>query len=138
MSQSNENLSKIQIILQRINLKLDQEDLENDIENSISQIKYSSNFYYIDCIHLNEKNTEILKEMRFYVKPYCLSCCKIIFPVTNSNLDWTTAAGYCKSCNGLGNLPVVDPDKIIPNPKLSLSEKVIKPWSSSSYEYFFK
>ena len=133
-----ENVSKIQIILQRINLRLDQAELENDIESSISQVKYSSNFSYIDCIHLNDKNEPILKDMRFYVKPFCLSCSKIVVPVSNSNLDWTTAAGYCRSCNGIGNVPVIDNDKIIPNPELSLSNKVVKPWSSESYEFFFK
>lgn len=40
--------------------------------------------------------------------------------------------GACPNCTGLGNLLVVDPDLVIPNRRLSISEGAIRPWSRTT------
>lgn len=40
--------------------------------------------------------------------------------------------GACPNCTGLGTLLVVDPDLVIPNTRLSVSEGAIRPWSRTT------
>jgi len=45
--------------------------------------------------------------------------------------SYNTPAGACPSCNGLGATIMIDPDKIVPNKKLSLMEGALKPWAGA-------
>ena len=40
--------------------------------------------------------------------------------------------GACPNCTGLGNLLVVDEELVIPNPRLSIAEGAIRPWSRTT------
>lgn len=40
--------------------------------------------------------------------------------------------GACPRCTGLGSLLVVDPELVIPNPRLSVTEGAIRPWSRTT------
>ncbi|UWW97079.1 MAG: excinuclease ABC subunit UvrA [Candidatus Cardinium sp.] len=51
-----------------------------------------------------------------------------VFP-TVSFFNFNTPYGACKSCSGLGQLMGIDPNKVIPNPALSLVEGAIAPWN---------
>ncbi len=37
--------------------------------------------------------------------------------------------GACPTCTGLGNVMVVDPDLVVPDPSLSIADGAIRPWS---------
>ena len=52
------------------------------------------------------------------------------------NFSFNSPYGACVSCDGLGTRFEVDPELVIPNPKLSLQEGVIAPWSSGRSKYF--
>jgi excinuclease ABC subunit A len=60
--------------------------------------------------------------------PYCGISLPEIEPRTFS---FNSPHGACPECQGLGMRPEVDPDLVIPNPELSLSDDAIVPWSSS-------
>ncbi len=40
--------------------------------------------------------------------------------------------GACPNCTGLGNLLIVDQELVIPNPRLSIAEGAIRPWSRTT------
>ena len=40
--------------------------------------------------------------------------------------------GACPTCQGLGRLQQVDPDMVVPNPRLTIAEGAIRPWSRST------
>jgi excinuclease ABC subunit A len=48
------------------------------------------------------------------------------------NFSFNSPHGACPHCDGLGYVSVVSPDLIIPNPKLSIKQGAIKPWTSFS------
>ena len=45
--------------------------------------------------------------------------------------SYNTPTGACPSCNGLGATIMIDPDKIVPNKKLSLMQGALKPWAGA-------
>ena len=46
-----------------------------------------------------------------------------------SFFSFNTPNGACKACSGLGQLIGIDPNKVVPNPALSLVEGAIAPWN---------
>ena len=52
------------------------------------------------------------------------------------NFSFNSPYGACVSCDGLGTRFEVDPELVIPNPKLSLHDGAIAPWSSGRSKYF--
>lgn len=44
--------------------------------------------------------------------------------------------GACPVCSGLGQEQVIDPDLVVPDPKLSLRKGAIAPWAKSSSPYY--
>src|SRR6201989_1318840 len=44
--------------------------------------------------------------------------------------------GACPRCMGLGSQMEIDPELVVPDPSLSLSEGAILPWSSSATNYY--
>src|SRR5207244_4170839 len=44
--------------------------------------------------------------------------------------------GACQRCTGLGSQMEIDPELIVPDPSLSLSEGAILPWSTSASNYY--
>ncbi|WP_419241372.1 excinuclease ABC subunit UvrA [Cardinium endosymbiont of Nabis limbatus] len=48
---------------------------------------------------------------------------------TLSFFNFNTPHGACKACSGLGQLMGIDPNKVIPDPALSLVDGAIAPWN---------
>ena len=64
---------------------------------------------------------------------YSCSICEYSFPSIDSRFfSFNSPLGACEKCKGFGSLLTLDPQKVIPNPKLSLKEGAIKPWFTPS------
>lgn len=64
-----------------------------------------------------------------------LSCsvCGYRFPaLTSAFFSFNSPVGACEKCNGFGNTLDLDPEKVIPNPTLSLSQGAIAPFAMPS------
>jgi excinuclease ABC subunit A len=44
--------------------------------------------------------------------------------------------GACERCTGLGSQMEIDPDLVVPDPSLSISEGAIAPWANSASNYY--
>ncbi len=44
--------------------------------------------------------------------------------------------GACERCTGLGSQMEIDPELVVPNPELSISQGAIAPWAASSSNYY--
>src|SRR5580693_1660980 len=44
--------------------------------------------------------------------------------------------GACPRCTGLGSQMEIDPDLVVPDPNLSISEGAIAPWAASASDYY--
>jgi excinuclease ABC subunit A len=62
--------------------------------------------------------------------------CRISYREPTANLfSFNSPLGACESCRGFGRTIDVDLDLIIPDPKKTLADGVIKPWSTPSTEW---
>ena len=63
------------------------------------------------------------------------SCCGISYPDLDPPLfSFNSPQGMCPECNGLGSVLSMDPDKIVPDPDLSIRQGAVIPWRN----YFLK
>lgn len=52
------------------------------------------------------------------------------------NFSFNSPYGACSYCDGLGTVYEVDPQLVVPNPELTLTEGAIAPWSGGRSRYF--
>ncbi|MEK7202292.1 MAG: excinuclease ABC subunit UvrA [Patescibacteria group bacterium] len=70
---------------------------------------------------------------RFYSQRYACSQCGWQFPDIEPRLfSFNNPEGACQICQGLGLQMVADKDLVIPNPRLTLAEGAIRPWSRTT------
>jgi excinuclease ABC subunit A len=64
------------------------------------------------------------------------SVCGFRFPQLSTALfSFNSPVGACPECNGFGNKLELDPNKVIPNPKLSLNQGALSPFAMPSAQY---
>ncbi|OGD63254.1 excinuclease ABC subunit A [Candidatus Berkelbacteria bacterium RIFCSPHIGHO2_12_FULL_50_11] len=70
---------------------------------------------------------------RFYSQKYACQKCGWQFPDIEPRLfSFNNPEGACQSCQGLGLQMVADPELVVPNPRLTLAEGAIRPWSRTT------
>ncbi|PKL66642.1 MAG: excinuclease ABC subunit UvrA [Methanobacteriales archaeon HGW-Methanobacteriales-1] len=62
----------------------------------------------------------------------CVECGINFEEISPRMFSFNSPHGACPECNGLGSKLEIDPDLVVPNPELSLSEGAIVPWSKST------
>ncbi|PIR55581.1 excinuclease ABC subunit UvrA [Candidatus Peregrinibacteria bacterium CG10_big_fil_rev_8_21_14_0_10_36_19] len=68
-----------------------------------------------------------------YSEHYSSSTGKVNLPeISPRTFSFNSPHGACEDCHGLGTKLEIDPDLIIPNKKLTLSEGAIMPWSTTT------
>ncbi len=66
---------------------------------------------------------------RAYSEARACPACGVGLPeLTPQLFSFNGPMGMCIDCNGLGSSQEIDPDLVVPNPDLSLSEGAIEPW----------
>ncbi|TDW59289.1 excinuclease ABC subunit A [Oceanimonas baumannii] len=66
----------------------------------------------------------------------CPECGHSIAELEPRIFSFNNPAGACEQCDGLGAQQIVDPDKVVSNPELSLSGGAIRGWDKRSYYYY--
>jgi excinuclease ABC subunit A len=66
----------------------------------------------------------------------CVNCGISLDELAPRSFSFNSPFGACPSCNGLGTRFEVDPDLVVPNPDLSLTQGAIGPWAGTRTEYF--
>ena len=75
---------------------------------------------------LPDKTThEVLQSEHFA----CVECGISFEELAPRMFSFNNPHGACPTCTGLGNMMVVDPDLVIPDPYLSISNGAVRPWS---------
>ena len=81
---------------------------------------------------LEDKEEELL-----FSEKFACSYCNISYPELEPRLfSFNNPQGACSKCDGLGIKMVIDPELVIPNPKLSVRDGTLKPWEKRSSIYF--
>ena len=79
-----------------------------------------------------DSNTELVFSANFA----CPQCGYSIAELEPRIFSFNNPAGACDTCDGLGVQQIVDPEKVISNPELSLSGGAIRGWDKRSYYYY--
>ncbi len=89
-------------------------------------------FLESDKLFVHIDGSEILT----YTKKLECSRCNIKFQNPIPTLfSFNSPRGACTQCNGFGNRLEIDPELIIPNADLSISEGVVEPFTKPSYRF---
>jgi excinuclease ABC subunit A len=78
----------------------------------------------------DQKEEELLSE-----KLACLDCGISLPEIEPRSFSFNSPQGACQTCSGLGELSFFDPDRIVPDEKLSLEAGAIAPWASKMVWY---
>jgi len=62
----------------------------------------------------------------------CASCNFALTELEPRTFSFNNPHGACATCQGLGTLQQIDPDRIVPNRRLTIAEGAIRPWSRST------
>ncbi len=74
-------------------------------------------------------------EMLFSERTACIGC-GVSYPEIEPRIfSFNSPHGACATCGGLGTATEIDPNRLIPNPALSLREGAILPWALSLSYY---
>ena len=117
----------IEVVVDRLKMK---EGLENRLADSLESALSLSNG--LVKIHLIEEN----EEMSFSQKHACIDCGFSFEEITPRMFSFNSPYGACPKCDGLAAKKEIDPDLIIPDQSLSLSEGAIVPWSRNKGYYY--
>ena len=66
----------------------------------------------------------------------CVHCGLSFEELAPRSFSFNSPYGACPVCAGLGTCFEVDPDLVVPNPRLSVLQGAIAPWSGARTEYF--
>ncbi len=107
--------------------------IKSQIPMTKSQINSKSQIPNPDQIQNSKfkiKNSEDL----VFSELFACQKCGISLPEIEPRLfSFNSPFGACQECQGLGTKLEIDPELIIPNPRLSLAEGAIRPWATASH-----
>ncbi|MCB0308751.1 MAG: excinuclease ABC subunit UvrA [Bdellovibrionales bacterium] len=116
------NKHDIDVFVDRLILKTSiRKRLADSVETAL---RVGEGILKVDC--LGEKNESFLFSEHFA----CIDC-GISFPELSPRMfSFNNPYGACETCGGLGTKNFIDPERIVPNGKLSLNQGAIAPWKS--------
>jgi len=68
------------------------------------------------------------KDQFYSERNACLSCGLSFEPLSPQTFSFNSPAGRCEACDGLGRRMEYDPERLIPDPTLSIKQGAIRPW----------
>ncbi len=87
-------------------------------------------------VEVVDAKAETIESHSFSQNFACLHCGISFEELAPRQFSFNTPYGACSHCAGLGNKLEVDPEIVISDPDLSVSEGAISPWAGGRLEYF--
>jgi excinuclease ABC subunit A len=84
-------------------------------------------------VRINYPDTK--EEQLMSEKLACIDCGISLPEIEPRAFSFNSPQGACPTCSGLGELSFFDPDRIVPDPKLSLEAGAVAPWASKMMWY---
>lgn len=117
----------IDVVVDRLDFSEKKAGYENILDSVHTAFDISGGFVIVNYFSLKIGK---MKELFFSDHLYCRKC-DISFPNIEPKLfSFNTPRGACGGCTGLGVKLEIEPDLIIPNKHLTLSEGAIRPWAN--------
>ena len=80
--------------------------------------------------------SDVAERLTFSERFACLSCGTSIPELEPRIFSFNSPHGACERCHGLGFQRIVDPELVVPDPTLSLSEGALQPWRTGHSRYW--
>ncbi|MBI1977909.1 MAG: excinuclease ABC subunit UvrA [Candidatus Omnitrophica bacterium] len=78
------------------------------------------------------------QEKRFSNRFHCADCNREYRTPNPNTFSFNSPLGACSECQGFGRIITIDQNLVIPNPRLSLAEGAIEPWTKPSASWEFR
>ncbi len=79
---------------------------------------------------------DVAERLTFSERFACLNCGTSIPELEPRIFSFNSPHGACERCHGLGFQRIVDPELVVPDPTLSLSEGALQPWRLGHSRYW--
>jgi excinuclease ABC subunit A len=77
------------------------------------------------------------EELQNFSQSLACTYCGLSFDeMAPRNFSFNSPYGACPTCDGLGTRLEVDPELVVPDPDLSVSQGALAPWASATLEYW--
>ncbi|MFH1367140.1 MAG: excinuclease ABC subunit UvrA [Patescibacteria group bacterium] len=130
----------LEVMIDRLTVKEGEEKIEEEKETKLRLADSLETALDLGegkvIVHLVDKKEDLLFS-ELLACPHCNLSLENIEP---RNFSFNSPHGACSDCTGLGTKLEIDPKLIIPNPRLTLAEGAIRPWSrtSSNQTWYFQ
>ena len=117
----------IEVVIDRLKVRADiQQRLADSFETALAMGEGVAKIVLLDA------GTELIFSARFA----CPQCGYSIAELEPRLFSFNNPAGACPSCDGLGVKQFFDPQRIVPNPALSLAGGAVRGWDRRNVYYF--
>jgi len=121
----------IEIVIDRLKIETSK-DNEKRLMESINTAMYHGD----DVLMILNQDTD---EARFFSRNLMCPSSGISYPNPEpNNFSFNSPKGACQKCNGIGELYVVNEDKIVPNKNLSIKNGALAPHGPEKKSWIFK
>ncbi len=121
----------IEIVIDRLQI-----DKSDDTIKRLNDSIHTAMYHGEDVLMVIEQETG---ELRYFSRNLMCPSSGISYPNPEpNNFSFNSPKGACDRCNGIGDLYVVNPDKIIPDPKLSIKNGALAPHGPQKSSWVFK
>lgn len=119
-------------IFVRVDRLVIKEGVRTRLSDSIeTALKLAQGLVVIDFVDLEE--TDVNRYRRFSENRACPNDHPLqLEEIEPRTFSFNAPYGACPDCSGLGSHLEVDPELVVPNPELSISEGAIAPWSTKN------
>src|SRR5262249_49089222 len=119
----NEEVPEFYILVDRVRLQANRQRIADALETAFREGKSNA-------------IVEVKGKKLYYSDRFECRNCRILYNKPDPRaFSFNSPYGACPKCQGFGNVMDIDPDKIIPDPSLTLEELPIAPWNSSEYKW---
>jgi excinuclease ABC subunit A len=124
----------IKVVVDRLVMKKGIERrLTESMETALSLSEGVSEIEIVDATKKENEENELIVFSQHLSRP---SDGKSFEDLAPRNFSFNSPYGACTCCDGLGTVYEVDPQLVVPNPELTLTEGAIAPWSGGRSRYF--
>ena len=124
----------IKVVVDRLVMKKGIERrLTESMETALSLSEGVSEIEIVDATKKENEENELIVFSQYLSRP---SDGKSFEDLAPRNFSFNSPYGACTYCDGLGTVYEVDPQLVVPNPELTLTEGAIAPWSGGRSRYF--
>ena len=120
----------LEVVVDRLIIK---ENMGKRLADSVeTALNHGEGSLVVAILEDKEKSQELL-----FSEKFACSYCNISYPELEPRLfSFNNPQGACAQCDGLGIKMVIDPELVVPDPRISIRDGALKPWEKRSSIYF--